>query len=232
MSSSRTARERVRAELTREITDIARGQLATEGATGLSLRAVAREMGMVSSAIYRYFPSRDDLLTALIIDGYNALGEAVEQADAAVPREDHTGRWLAVCHAVRDWALAHPHEYALLYGSPVPGYKAPVDTVAAAVRDTVVYGRIVSDAHGAGVLNPPGGLPAPPASFGDDAARVRAVIPEVPDDVVSRALLAWTGLFGWVSFEIFGQFNNAVLDPATAFEHTMRCHAAVLGLPV
>ncbi|MEU1731288.1 TetR/AcrR family transcriptional regulator [Streptosporangium sp. NPDC020145] len=232
MSSSRTARERVRAELTREITDIARGQLATEGATGLSLRAVAREMGMVSSAIYRYFPSRDDLLTALIIDGYNALGEAVERADAAVPREDHTGRWLAVCHAVRDWALAHPHEYALLYGSPVPGYKAPVDTVAAAIRDTVVYGRIVSDAHGAGVLNPPGGLPAPPASFGDDAGRVRDVIPEVPDDVISRALLAWTGLFGWVSFEIFGQFNNAVLDPATAFEHTMRCHAALLGLPV
>ncbi|MER7205657.1 TetR/AcrR family transcriptional regulator [Streptosporangium sp. NPDC020072] len=232
MSSSRTARERVRAELTREITDIARGQLATDGATGLSLRAVAREMGMVSSAIYRYFPSRDDLLTALIIDGYNALGEAVERADAAVPREDHTGRWLAVCHAVRDWALAHPHEYALLYGSPVPGYKAPVDTVAAAIRDTVVYGRIVSDAHGAGVLNPPGGLPAPPASFGDDAGRVRDVIPEVPDDVISRALLAWTGLFGWVSFEIFGQFNNAVLDPATAFEHTMRCHAALLGLPV
>ncbi|MFC3981663.1 TetR/AcrR family transcriptional regulator [Streptosporangium jomthongense] len=232
MSSSRTARERVRAELTREITDIARGQLATEGATGLSLRAVAREMGMVSSAIYRYFPSRDDLLTALIIDGYNALGEAVERADAAVPREDHTGRWLAVCHAVRDWALAHPHEYALLYGSPVPGYKAPVDTVAAAIRDTVVYGRIVSDAHSAGVLNPPDGLPGPPASFGDDAGRVRDVIPEVPDDVISRALLAWTGLFGWVSFEIFGQFNNAVLDPATAFEHTMRCHAALLGLPV
>ena len=82
MNASRTARERVRAELTREITDVARGQLATEGAGGLSLRAVAREMGMVSSAIYRYFPSRDDLLTALIIDGYNAVGGAAEQADA------------------------------------------------------------------------------------------------------------------------------------------------------
>ncbi len=83
MNASRTARERVRAELTREITDVARGQLATEGAGGLSLRAVAREMGMVSSAIYRYFPSRDDLLTALIVDGYNAIGEVAEQADAA-----------------------------------------------------------------------------------------------------------------------------------------------------
>lgn len=231
MSSSRTARERVRAELTREITDIARGQLAVDGATGLSLRAVAREMGMVSSAIYRYFPSRDDLLTALIIDGYNAVGEAVERADAARPREDHTGRWLAVCHAVRGWALAHPHEYALLYGSPVPGYQAPADTVAAAVRDTVVYGRIISDAWHAGTLNPPDICPPPPPSFAEDAARVREMMPDVPDDVVARALIVWTGLFGWIGFELFGQFTNAVLDPATAFDHAAHCHARFLGLP-
>src|SRR5882757_7386046 len=86
VNASRTARERVHAELTREITEIARRRLATGGAAGLSLRAVAREMGMVSSAIYRYFPSRDDLLTALIVDGYNAIGEAMESADAARPR--------------------------------------------------------------------------------------------------------------------------------------------------
>src|SRR5689334_22940376 len=139
MNASRTARERVRAELIREITDIARRHLATEGATGLSLRAVAREMGMVSSAIYRYFPSRDDLLTALIIDGYNALGEAVERADADRPRDDHRGRWLAICHAIRDWALTHPHEYALPYGSPVPGYPAPEDTVAPALPATAIF---------------------------------------------------------------------------------------------
>ncbi|WP_326820933.1 TetR/AcrR family transcriptional regulator [Streptosporangium sp. NBC_01756] len=231
MSSSRTARERVRAELTREITDIARRHLATEGAGGLSLRAVAREMGMVSSAIYRYFPSRDDLLTALIIDGYNALGETVENADATCPPGDHTGRWLAVCHAVRDWALAHPHEYALLYGSPVPGYQAPQDTVAAAIRDTVVYGRIISDAHQAGALNPPDIHPPVPASFGEDAARVRSIIPDVPDDVIVRALIAWTGLFGWLNFELFGQFNNTIIDRGPTFDHAMRCSAAMLGLP-
>src|ERR1700754_430068 len=128
MTASRTARERVRAELTREITDIARRQLATEGAGGLSLRAVARDMGMVSSAIYRYYPSRDDLLTTLIIDGYNAVGEVVVKAEAARERTDVMGRWLALCHGLRDWALAHPQEYALLYGSPVPGYSAPEDT--------------------------------------------------------------------------------------------------------
>lgn len=231
MSSSLTARERVRAELTREITDVARRQLAVDGASDLSLRAVAREMGMASSAIYRYFPSRDDLLTALIIDGYNAVGEAVENADAAVPREDHAGRWMAVCHAVRDWALAHPHEYALLYGSPVPGYRAPQDTIPAAVRDVAVYGRIVSDAHHAGALNPPGPHPPVPPSFRDDAARVRELMPDAPDDAIIRGLIAWTGLFGWISFELFGQFNNTILDLAPAFDHAMRCQARTLGLP-
>ncbi|MET8046711.1 TetR/AcrR family transcriptional regulator [Streptosporangium sp. NPDC005286] len=231
MSSSLTARERVRAELTREIADVARRQLAVDGASGLSLRAVAREMGMASSAIYRYFPSKDDLLTVLIIDGYNALGEAVENADAAVPHTDHAGRWMAVCHAVRDWALAHPHEYALLYGSPVPGYQAPQDTVPAAIRDTVVYGRIVSDAHRAGTLNPPGDHPPAPPSFREDAARLRELMPDVPDDVIVRGLITWTGLFGWISFELFGQFNNAILNRAAAFDHTMRCQARTLGLP-
>lgn len=232
MNAGRTARERVRAELTREITEIARAQLAREGAAGLSLRAVAREMGMVSSAIYRYFAGRDDLLTALIIDGYNALGEAVEVADAACARADHLGRWLAVCRAVREWALAHPHEYALLYGSPVPGYQAPQDTIGPALRDSVVYGRIISDAWLAGVLEPPEGYPSPPGSFAADAARVReAVLPDVPDDVVARALTAWSSLFGTVSFELFGQFNGVITDPAPLFEHTMTMLARFIGLP-
>ncbi|MFG1696352.1 TetR/AcrR family transcriptional regulator [Nonomuraea sp. NPDC049309] len=228
MTASRTARERVRAELIREITDIARRRLATEGAGGLSLRAVAREMGMVSSAIYRYFPSRDDLLTALIIDGYNALGEAVEQAEAAVAREDHLGRWLAVCHAVRGWALAHPHEYALIYGSPVPGYKAPQATVEARVRDVTVMGRIVSDAWRDGALRPPSSEPPPELSA--DAAAVREVMPGVPDEVVWRSITSWSTLYGWVSFEVFGQLNNTVDNREAAFDHAMRLAADTLGL--
>ncbi|GAA4565231.1 TetR/AcrR family transcriptional regulator [Planotetraspora kaengkrachanensis] len=231
MNASRTARERVRAELIREITDIARRRLATEGAGGLSLRAVARDMGMVSSAIYRYFPSRDDLLTALIIDGYNAIGEAVETADAACARDDFTGRWLAVCHAVRTWALDHPHEYALLYGSPVPGYQAPEDTIGPASRDTMVYGRIISEAQAAGRLNPPAMCPAPPGLLSSDADAVRSVMPGVSDDVVARGVVAWTGLFGMVNFELFGQFNNVIRHRRELFEHNMLCLAALLGLP-
>ena len=237
MNAGRTARERVRAELIREITEIARRQLATDGAAGLSLRAVAREMGMVSSAIYRYFPSRDDLLTTLIIDGYNAVGAAVEKADAARPAGDYSGRWLAACRAVREWALAHPHEYALVYGSPVPGYRAPEDTIQPASRVAAVFGKIISEAYRAGTSGAPGpatehasrtvpGLPVP-ESFVPDAVRLRnAILPGVPDEVAAGALIAWSGLFGLVSFELFGQFENVVTDRAAFFDHA----AARLGL--
>src|ERR1700760_4830172 len=105
-----TVRERARAELTREIKEEARRQMAAVGADGLSLRAVARELGMVSSALYRYYPSRDDLLTALIIEAYNPRGEAAEQAiPTAPPGAPMRDPWIAACHAIRDWARSNPH---------------------------------------------------------------------------------------------------------------------------
>jgi AcrR family transcriptional regulator len=233
VNASGSARERVRAELIREITEIARRQLATDGATGLSLRAIAREMGMVSSAIYRYFKSRDDLLTTLIIDGYNAVGAAVEKAEAACARDDYPGRWLASCQAVRGWALAHPHEYALVYGSPVPGYRAPEETIAPAARAATVIGNIVSDAYGAGVMTEPAGCPPPPQSFQPDAARLRdAILAGVPDDIVARTVASWAGLFGLVSFELFGQFENVVTDRDAFFSFAAACLGRLAGLPV
>src|SRR3954467_6104095 len=115
-------RARVRAEMTDEIKTVARRHLAADGAN-LSLRAVARDMGMASSAVYRYFASRDELLTALIIDAYDTVGAAAEEAAAGI--ENPTERWLATTHAVREWARNDPHQWALIYGSPVPGYQAP-----------------------------------------------------------------------------------------------------------
>jgi len=233
VNASSTARERVRAELIREITEIARRQLATEGAAGLSLRAVAREMGMVSSAIYRYFKSRDDLLTTLIIDGYNAVGAAVEKAGAACPPENYAARWLAACRAVRDWALAHPHEYALVYGSPVPGYEAPEQTIEPASRSAAVFGKIIGDAYRAGATaGPPGPMVPVPASFTPDAARLRdAILEGVPDHIAAAALIAWSGLFGLVSFELFGQFENVVTDRAAFFDHAAACLGRLTGVP-
>jgi AcrR family transcriptional regulator len=136
MVAARTLRERLRAEMTLEIKAAASRQLAEHGAAALSLRAVARELGLASSAVYRYFKSRDELLTELIIDAYDSLGQAAEDAEGHLDRQDLFGRWSATCHAVRRWALGHPHEYALIYGSPVPGYQAPRATVGPASRVT------------------------------------------------------------------------------------------------
>ncbi|HEY2279038.1 MAG TPA: TetR/AcrR family transcriptional regulator [Streptosporangiaceae bacterium] len=226
-----TVRERVRAELTREITDVARTQLAADGAAALSLRAVARELGMVSSAIYRYFASRDELLTALIIEGYDALGVAVEQAEAACARDDYPARWRAAAGAARDWALAHPHEYALLYGSPVPGYQAPADTIAPAARTAAVFGGLVSEAQAAGVLQPPVGPPVPPTLTADLAQLRAELMPGVPDEVVAAALTVWAAVFGLISFELFGQFNNVLADRDTYFGRALADLARLFGLP-
>ncbi|MFC6932625.1 TetR/AcrR family transcriptional regulator [Actinomadura yumaensis] len=154
MNAGRTARERARAELTSEIKKEARRQLGASGPAGLSLRAVARELGMVSSALYRYFPSRDELLTALIVDAYDALGERTETAAREVPRDGFRARWRAVCEAVRAWAVENPHEYALVYGSPVPGYQAPDATIGSAARVPAALFGIVRDAWEAGALDP------------------------------------------------------------------------------
>jgi AcrR family transcriptional regulator len=231
-SASRTARERARAELTREIKEEARRQLATQGASGLSLRAVARELGMVSSALYRYFRSRDELLTALIIDAYDSLGAAAEEASSGRPAADVRGRWRAVCGAIRDWALANPHEYALIYGSPVPGYQAPQTTVASAVRVARVMGGILADAQaGTGrAAAPQTEEPLPPQLAQQVAIVAEAIAPGVDDGVLTRGLIAWTQLFGMISFELFGQFVGS-LEPADPFfGYTLERMADYIGL--
>ena len=176
---------------------------------------------MASSAVYRYFENRDVLLTALIVDAYDALGEAVEQAEAVVPRDDLAGRWVAIAHAVRAWALAHPPLYALVYGSPVPGYAAPQDTVGPATRVTRLLAALLRDSVGSGAPSASSTASAP-AQAGESAGGPAPEVAEglaplvaflgVPgtDDAALRGLVAWTWLFGAVSFELFGQLEGAV----------------------
>jgi AcrR family transcriptional regulator len=232
-----TARERARAELLREIKEEARRQLAEAGADGLSLRAVARSLGMVSSALYRYYPSRDDLLTALIIDAYNALGDALEAAAASRSAASASGRWAAVCHAVRAWALASPHEYALIYGSPVPGYRAPEATIGPASRMPLAFAGILRDAVAAGELAvvPGDGPPLIEGTLAKQATALAAALsaadaPEVPPDALVRAVIAWTQLFGMISFELFGQFVGTFEPTDGLFAHAVTQLTAFVGL--
>jgi len=182
-------------------------------------------MGMASSAVYRYFPSRDDLLTTLIVDAYNALGEQAEQADATVAGDDLRGRWQATCAAVRAWALAHPHEYALVYGSPVPGYAAPEATIGPAGRVGLVLCRIIAEAASR--------TDGPEAAMSDEdptlAPGLAASI-GVPDRLAPLAVQAWTALFGLISFELFGHTHNVVVDHDAFFAGATARLAAHFGL--
>jgi AcrR family transcriptional regulator len=228
----RGARARARAEVTDAIKQTARRHLATDGAAALSLRAVARELGMVSSAVYRYVASRDELLTLLIIDAYDAVGLAAETAASHSRRAAPARRFVTVATAIRRWAVDHPHEFALIYGSPVPGYAAPLDTIASASRVTAALVGVVADAHRDGKLRIGHALaPAIPRKLADDLVRVRDFIgTDVPDGLVVRVLAAWTQLFGLISFELFGQTRNVIEAHADLFEATSTVMAELIGL--
>ncbi len=202
-----------RAEVTEAIKATARRHLAEQGAAALSLRAVARDIGMVSSAVYRYFPSRDELLTALIVDAFHAVGDAAETADASVTdRTDILERWTRATTAIRAWAVANPHEYALVYGSPVPGYAAPTDTVDPAARVSLVLLRLLADGVSAGAISSDDRIETT-RSVRSDLARLRVLAaPGVPDAVLSRGLLVWTQLFGGISYELFGHLHRVIED--------------------
>ena len=224
------ARARARAQTIEDLKRVARAHLATDGAD-LSLRSVARELGMVSSAVYRYFDSRDALLTALIIDAYDDLGEATERAEAAIRRSDLRARWHATCHAIRDWSRVNPAEFGLLYGTPVPGYAAPADTIEPAGRTVVVMTSILRDGHDRGVLVP---LPHErlPAATRSDLEGIIALpgFDGVPPALLARGMGAWAGLFGLVGFELFGRLTNAIHDYDAWFDYQVRLLTRDLGL--
>jgi len=231
MTAIETARTLARRQVRAEILEAARRHLADGGAEGLSFRAVARDLGMPSSGVYRYFDSRDALLTALIIQSYDSLGEATEQSlERSVgwsPRE----RWVAAAATIRTWAVDHEHEYALLYGTPVRGYAAPDDTVVPGTRVSLALMRIVAEAWRDGALRPPVDPPAlQPGSQRDLAALLATLELELPEATLLAVLLAWTQLFGLISFEVFGQMRGLIADHEAFLRDSAREMATRIGL--
>ncbi|POH72281.1 TetR/AcrR family transcriptional regulator [Arthrobacter glacialis] len=230
---TQTPRERARLQTMSEILSIGRQHLAVHGAAGLSLRAVARDLGVVSSAVYRYVKSRDELLTLLLVDGYNALGDAVDHAVNQVPADDFAAQFRALGGAVREWAVAEPARYGLLFGSPVPGYEAPSEqTTGPGTRVIVQLVRIIEGAHRAGALREVARAPVPDPRLAADFAAIREEMGlSVPDDVLARGVLVWAAVFGAVNFEVFGQYGRATFsDPAALFELHLAALAETAGL--
>ena len=213
-------RERYRTETRAGAKRIALRQLAEAGQEGLSLNAIARELGMTGPALYRYFGSRDELLTALIVDAYRDFGAALDNAVANAGRRSAKARLRALARGFRNWALNEPHRYLLLFGTPFPGYHAPAEATEAARSSFTTVMTVMIDVQ-----------QTRPASTGRRSTLDRQLesgpwVPagtrgKVPGAVLADALLSWSRIHGLISLEINGQFTPMEFDPELLFEREL-----------
>lgn len=213
-----------REDVTTRILLLGRAHLAEHGAAALSLRAISRELGMVSSAVYRYVANRDDLLTLLVVDAYTEVADAVDAAIAGSGPRPWSARVLSAANALRDWAVREPARYALIYGSPVPGYAAPPErTVEPGTRVIRAVLGLVSEGVAAGAISGgPSPVPLDARLRADLDAVARELGLDLDPDVLARAVMLWSAMIGAVSLEVFGQYGaDTFTDPGRLFEHQM-----------
>jgi AcrR family transcriptional regulator len=227
-----TRRERTYAATAQEIKDVARQLVVESGGAALNLRAVARAMGMTPSALYRYFDSRDALLTALIVESYDSVGSVAEAAAAGLsPDTDPVEAFLTVAHAFRDWAVERPHEFGLLFGTPVPGFEPPEHTLGSELRIANVLLELLTAALDTGRVV----LDVEPGSLDP---RLHAAMQEVCGDkftgltpeAAALALVCWSALLGAIATEVFCHYPPQVgAAPRELFELTIRRQLRSMG---
>ena len=217
MGKRQDARDRIE----RQIVELGRRHLVTEGAAGLSLRAIARDLGMVSSAVYRYVASRDELLTLLLVDAYSELADAVDDARAA--KKSWRDQVHAMAHAARGWAVEHPASWALLYGSPVPGYRAPAErTVGPGTRVVGALFDAVAAGIAAGEISKTEVAVTQPLSSDFDGVRTSSAFPATIPRSPSAFCCGrdWSGRSAWRCSASTGP--DTLTDPAAAFDLQVR----------
>lgn len=208
-----TMRERYRAQVRGEVKQAALRQLAESGPAGLSVSAIGKQLGVSGPALYRYFASRDELLTELVIDAYDDLADALRAAARQPAVTEPRARFDALARAYRSWAVAQPHRYRLLFGPPLPGYDAHaqrlVDASQAAMNQLLGVLRELGDRT----------APAPPQPLASQlTAWALAHDPSISPSAALRAVLIWSRLHGLVSLEIAGNFASMGIDPGQVFE--------------
>lgn len=225
--------ERLRTATILEIKDVARKQMAAQGQAALSLGAIAREMGMTTPALYRYFDNRDALVTALIVDAYSALATTLEEVNAAPPKQDFAEWFRALAIAYRSWAMHYPHDYALIFGTPIPGYHAPPDvTVPAANRVLIAFGLFFKAAWEADCLSLPAAYLAIPVALQQTAAALVSAVSqeEQASAVFLLSLSVRSQLHGLVWAELYHHFPPGIADAGQLYNLELAALTARLGL--
>lgn len=219
------------------IMDAAVHQLTKVGPGDLSMRSIARDMGVSVGALYRHVADRDAVLTLLIMRAYDGLGDAIDTAVAEQPAGAHLRRWTAIWRTAREWSLARPHEFSLIYGSPVIGFHAPEETIGPATRIIGALGSVALDSW----LSAEGPELAGDVSINPaDLGRIRTWIggqyglsdhaEVIPEAMIVGILRSWTELIGMIGFELFGHYRNSVEDPGTFLASVALSHARALGI--
>ncbi|WP_309234936.1 TetR/AcrR family transcriptional regulator [Nocardia sp. XZ_19_385] len=216
-------RERLRVEATAEIKAIALRLLAESGPDAVTLRAIAREMGVTAGALYGYFATRDELITTLISDVYTALVDRVEAARDAIPESDPAARIIAWGTTVREWAIENPAGFRLIYGDPVLGYQPPPGGPARTAEMRACNGLV-------GLASAAWPRAAKSQTIGDAkwsdfdqglADHVREEFPDLPPAGLALALRMWGRMHGLVALEIYGHLRPQSQDPAKLFHTEM-----------
>ena len=206
--------------------------MADGGPGAITLRAIAREMGMTANAVYSYFPTRDDLVTALIRDVYGDLADVLTEARDSRPENDPSGRILAWASAFREWSLTHTEGFRLIYGDPIPGYRAPAGGPAPEAEQ-----RVCAVLTGLAASARPEAMAAHDGDGFDWAdfdptlvAEVRALFPDLSPAVLAIALRMWGHLHGLVSLEILGHLRTLTTDPDKLYRSEVNQMIRGLGL--
>lgn len=226
-----TRREKTRQNTLQEIKQHARRQMAENGTAAISLSAIARAMEISAPGLYRYYASRDELVTALILDAYNDLSDAMAQAPRRLPEAQYGQRLFVVMWAYRAWALAHPIDFQLIYGNPIPGYRAPADvTTPAAQRGFAVILKILREAHAGGWLRcVPGYQHLPPG--------LRIALPPAegtafPPELIHLGVAGWYRIHGLILLELFHHTTPLFSDTGLLYRHECIQFLQSVGLPV
>ncbi|QBD80120.1 TetR/AcrR family transcriptional regulator [Ktedonosporobacter rubrisoli] len=236
METSR--RERLRAAVSLEIKQVAHQQITAQGISALTLRSIAKQMGFTPQAIYRYFENRDALISELIIDAYNDFAQSIQKASAEVPADAYGERLLSMLLAYRQWAIAHPVDFALIFGAAIPEqHVVQRITQEASLQVPALLGSVLFAAWRQGFLQPlPEYQPIPAeieALLEDSRIALQSAmdLSDLPVELLHTMFLIWSRLHGLIMLEI-GERFQIIKEPEALYRFEVLSILKAMGVSI